>query len=92
MGCVSMTNFAVLINGAPTKFFKSSKGLRQGCPLSLLLFLLIVYGLNILINQEKIDRKIIGVKVSTSHNIRGILRSKKGHPKENYKIIVEIIK
>jgi hypothetical protein len=32
MGCVTSANFAVLINGKPTNFFKSSRGLRQGLP------------------------------------------------------------
>jgi hypothetical protein len=45
MGCVRSTNFFVLVNGNPSGFFKGSRGLRQGCPLSPLLFLLIVEGL-----------------------------------------------
>jgi hypothetical protein len=32
LGCVSSANFVVLINGKPSRFFKSSRGLRQGCP------------------------------------------------------------
>jgi hypothetical protein len=32
MGCVSTANFVVLINGSPSSFFKSTRGLRQGCP------------------------------------------------------------
>ena len=42
MGCVSSTSFAIIVNGSPTSFFRSSKGLRQGCPLSPLLFLLVI--------------------------------------------------
>jgi hypothetical protein len=30
LGCVTSANFVVLINGRPTSFFKSSRGLRQG--------------------------------------------------------------
>jgi hypothetical protein len=45
MGCVTSTNFVVLINGKPSCFFKSSRGLGQGFPLSPLLFLLVIEGL-----------------------------------------------
>ena len=35
LGCVESCNFVVLVNGTPSKFFPSSRGIRQGCPLSL---------------------------------------------------------
>eukprot|EP00253_Pinus_taeda_P015079 PITA_15079 len=53
MGCISNASFAVLINGAASQFFKSQRGLRQGCPLSPLLFLLAAEGLNRLISNAK---------------------------------------
>ena len=46
MECVTSAKFVVLINGKPTNFFKSTRGVRQGCLLSPLLFLLGVEGLS----------------------------------------------
>jgi hypothetical protein len=40
--CISTVQFSVIVNGAPTGFFDSSRGLRQGDSLLPLLFLLIM--------------------------------------------------
>lgn len=39
-------NFVVLINGSPSSVFNATKGLRWGCPLSPLLFLLAIEALS----------------------------------------------
>jgi hypothetical protein len=64
LSCVTSANIAVLINGDPTSFFKSERGLRQGCPLSPYLFILIMEGLSILLSRSISDHKISGIKVS----------------------------
>ena len=43
---LTMVSFAALINGSSSHFFTVGHGLRQGCPLSSLLFLLVDEGLS----------------------------------------------
>jgi hypothetical protein len=64
LSCVTSANMAVLINGVPSNFFKSERGLRQGCPLSPYLFILIMEGLSILLSRSFSEHKISGIKVS----------------------------
>jgi hypothetical protein len=69
LSCVTSANFAVLINGVPSRFFKSERGLRQGCPLSPYLFILIMEGLSLLLAKSFTDNHIVGLKVSNSIRI-----------------------
>ena len=66
MRCLTSTNFAVLINGTPSKFFTSSHGIRQGCPLSPLLFILVIEGLSLLISDAREHGLIRGIQVTSS--------------------------
>eukprot|EP00253_Pinus_taeda_P004333 PITA_04333 len=73
MGCISNVSFVVLINGAASPFFKSQRGLRQGCPLSPLLFLLVVEGLSRLIHKARRTDKIKGIEVAINLYISHLL-------------------
>jgi hypothetical protein len=64
LACVTSANFAVIINGEATNFFNSERGLRQGCPLSPYLFILIMEGLSLLLTKSFNELKISGIKVS----------------------------
>ena len=59
-----MTSFVVLINETPTAFLHSSRGLRQGFPLSPYLFSLVIEGLNLLFDKANAEGTIKGVKVA----------------------------
>ena len=65
LGCLSSANFVVLVNGSPTTFFPASCGIRQGYPLSPLLFILVIEGLSLLIEDAKRNGKIKGINISS---------------------------
>jgi len=53
--CISNLWIAPLINGRLTPFFKASRGLKQGCPLSPLLYVLMSEYLNRRLEWERIN-------------------------------------
>ena len=61
--CLNSAFASVLVNGSPTKEFKLEKGLRQGDPLSPLLFILAVEALNVAILEAKDKKLFCGVEV-----------------------------
>ena len=73
LGCITSANFVVLINGSSSSFFPASRGLRQGCPLSPLLFILVIEGLSLLIEEAKRTGKIKGIKISSKLSLTHLL-------------------
>ena len=57
-------SFSVLINGSHLHFFCSSRGLRQGDPLSLYLFVIVMVALNCLLKKAKSGGFLLGWRVS----------------------------
>ena len=58
--CVSLAHFSVLVNGSPKGYFKSSRGIQQGDPLSPLLFVIVAEALNALLGRANQLRLIKG--------------------------------
>ena len=60
--CISTATFSVLINGSSTGFFRSSRGLRQGDPLSPYLFVIGMEALSCLLKRAVEDNFITGCR------------------------------
>ena len=61
--CCSTATFSILINGSPAGFFRSSRGLRQGDPLSSYLFLFAMEALSQLLSSVRNEGFISSFKV-----------------------------
>ncbi|RVW37305.1 LINE-1 reverse transcriptase-like [Vitis vinifera] len=70
--CISTAKFSVLVNGVPAGFFPSSKGLRQGDPLSPYLFVLGMEVLDALIRRAVVGGYLSGcsIKGDRRHNLK----------------------
>eukprot|EP00253_Pinus_taeda_P036326 PITA_36326 len=64
MALVTSTNFSILLNGAPSRTFTPSRGLRQGDPLSLFLFILMMEGIGRAIKRANAEGRIQGIKLT----------------------------
>jgi hypothetical protein len=73
MNCITYASFVVMINGETSPFFNPGRGLRQGFPLSPLLFLLIVEGLSRLLKEALENGSFKGVIIGQSYNITHLL-------------------
>ena len=63
--CIATTRFSILINGIPMSFFPSSRGLRQGDPISPYLFIMGMEVLSIML------KRAVAGGYSSSCNFRG---------------------
>ena len=63
---ISFASYSVLVNGVPSRFIKTSRGIRQGDPLSPHLFLLCSKGFSALLRNPLQQRLLHGVSIS--HN------------------------
>ena len=65
---ISTVRFSILINGSPKDFFGSSSGLRQGNPLFLLLFAIVMEALSRLLDGAVLAGHISGFTVGSRSN------------------------
>jgi hypothetical protein len=71
--CISTARFSVLINGAPCGYFGSSRGVRQGDPLSPFLFDLVMEAFSRMINAIISRGLITGFSVGSSEQTRVVV-------------------
>ena len=73
MSCITTVSFSVLINGVASPFFHAERGLRQGCPMSPLLFLLVDEGLSRLLKKAHQEGNLLGIAVAPHLQITHLL-------------------
>ena len=65
--CISTPWIAPLVNGRAANFFQASRGLRQGCPLSPLLYAIQAASLSFLLDHYRVHEDLLGLRI-----VRGV--------------------
>jgi hypothetical protein len=73
MACLNSVSFSILLNGSATYFFQAERGIRQGCPLSPLLFLLVAESISHFLTEAKVGGRFSGIKISNGLAITHLL-------------------
>ena len=73
MSCITTVSFSVLINGVASPFFHVERGLRQGCPMSPLLLLLVAEGLSRSLREAKRLGSLKSIRISQQLHITHLL-------------------
>eukprot|EP00253_Pinus_taeda_P023626 PITA_23626 len=66
--CMSNPWIAPLINGRPANFFKAKRGIRQGCPLSPFLYIIMAEALSRKLEAERLSGSLPGLKPTSNIN------------------------
>ena len=66
--CIFTVKYSILINGTPCGFFESSRGIRQGDPFSLLLFVIVMNAFSKMLDKVVRDGLMSSIKVGPIGN------------------------
>nr|CAD1821373.1 unnamed protein product [Ananas comosus var. bracteatus] len=63
--CISTVDYSVLVNGEDSNWFKPTRGLWQGCPLSPYLFILAINALSAMFKAATVENSLEGIRLGT---------------------------